>query len=405
MRILYHHRTRAADAQGVHIRALCEAFRRLGHQVEVVGPVRESATEAHDKGDSRSTGGGPNALFGITLPHWLYELLALLYNGPAFLVLVFRMLVRRPGLLYERYALFNVSGRLAAAVMRVPFVLEVNAPLSDEMKAHGGLVFQRLARAMELWLCRSATRTVVVSGVMRDLFVAKGCPQERFLVVPNAVDRKAFNPELDGGAIRRRLGFEGCTVVGFVGWIRPWHGVEGLVDAVAGLVDRFPGLRLLLVGDGPAVPELRDRVAAAGIVDRVHFCGAVAGAEVPAHVAAMDVAVQPDVTEYASPIKLFEYLAMGRAVVAPAKANIREIVTDGEQALLFPPGDTNALSGCLERLLADPGLRQRLSQGALDLVARRQFYWEANAQAVLQAIGRGGDPARVAPPERGPDAT
>lgn len=344
---------------------------------------------------------GPNSLLGLALPHWLYETFAIAYNLPSFVILVGRMLTRRPALLYERYALFNISGRLAAAVCRIPFVLEVNAPLSDEMKAHGGLVFQRLARAMELWLCRSSTRTIVVSGVMRDIFVAKGCPAERLTVIPNGIDRHRFDPAIERLSIRQKLGLQEAIVVGFVGWIRPWHGVESLVNVVAELGDSYPQLRLLLVGDGPALPDLREQVGRLGLAERVHFVGAVQEREVPHYIAAMDVAVQPDVTEYASPIKLFEYLAMGKPVVAPAKANIREIVTHGVEAMLFEPGNTAALRKCLQQLLDDPGLRRELAARTLELVDKRRFYWEANAEAVLAIVEPASAMANPAPSKSG----
>lgn len=394
MRILYHHRTRGEDAQGIHIRALCDAFRRLGHEVNVVGPLRGF----HGSGGRKRATHGPNSLLGVTLPHWLYELLAIGYNLPAFGVLMAWLLTRRPALLYERYALFNISGRVAAAVCRVPFVLEVNAPLCDEMKTHGGLAFERLARALELWLCRSSTRTVVVSGVMRDIFVAKGCPPSRLMVIPNGVDRRHFCPSVDGRAVRQKLGLDNAVVVGFVGWIRPWHGVEALIDAVAGLVAAFPAVHLMLVGDGPAVPDLKEQASRLGLAKHVLFTGAVPVTEVPYYIAAMDVAVQPDVTEYASPIKLFEYLAMGRAVVAPAKPNIREIVTHTEDAMLFEPGDVEALRNCLGQLLDKPDLRSVLARRAAKVVENRGYFWEANAAAVLAIV----EPSITAADSAGP---
>lgn len=386
MRILYHHRTRGEDAQGVHISALCAAFEALGHRVDRVAPLeRRGAGEAGGSAGGTAGEWRPT-LAGVAIPHWLYEGLALGYNAAAFAGVLAAALRRRPDFLYERYTLFSFAGLLVARLLRRPLILEVNAPLSLELQRHGALVFRGLAQRIEDWLCRSATRTVVVSHAMAEIFTARGVPRERLLVVPNGVDGERFHPGVDGGPVRRRYALEGCRVVGFVGWIRPWHGVEGLLQAAAPLVAADPGLRLLLVGDGPAVAGLRRQARRLGIEDRVVFTGAVARDEIPAHIAALDIAVQPDVTDYASPIKLFEYLAVGRAVVAPDKPNIREVVRDGVSAELFAPGQWPQLGERLARLLADPERRRRLGERAAERIAEGGYTWLGNARRVIEAV-------------------
>lgn len=385
MRVLYHHRTRGADAQGVHIRALTDALRELGHEVRIVTLARQQQAHAQP----RTSRGGPS-LLGRAIPHWLYELMALAYNVPAFAVLTIAVLRHRPGLIYERYALFNLSGLWVARLFRIPFLLEVNAPLSMEHREHGDLVLHRLAERIEDRLCARATRTVVVSSAMARIFEDRGVPAERLLVMPNGVDRARFHPGVDGTAVRRDTGLEEAFVVGFVGWIRPWHGVDRLVDAVARLAPELPELRLLLVGDGPALPDLRERVMALGIEDRVHFTGPIGSESIPAHIAAMDVAVQPDVTDYASPIKLFEYLALARPVIAPAKPNITEVVEDGSSALLTEPGSTDALIDAIRRLHGDRDLRERIATRGGALIEERGYDWRANARRVIE-VAEGGD--------------
>ncbi len=392
MRVLYHHRTRGADAQGIHIRALTDALRELGHEVRVVTLARQQQDGAPKRA---SSGRGGPSLLGRAIPHWLYELLALAYNVPAFIVLVAAVLRHRPGLIYERYALFNLSGLWVARLFRIPFLLEVNAPLSMEHREHGDLVLHRLAERIEDRLCTQATRTVVVSGAMARIFEYRGVPAERLLVMPNGVERGRFHPGVDGTAVRRDTGLESTFVVGFVGWIRPWHGVDRLVDAVARLAPELPELRLLLVGDGPALPDLQDQVTTLGIEDRVLFTGAVGSDAIPAHIAAMDVAVQPDVTDYASPIKLFEYLALARPVIAPAKPNITEVVEDGTSALLIEPGSTDALVHAIRRLYTDRDLCERLATRGGSLIQERGYDWRANAARVIE-VAEGGDPLEQA---------
>jgi len=385
MNVLYHHRTRGEDAQGVHIRALCDGFRALGHEVRLMGPPVPPSARSQERDYAQAVG---MRLLGLRVPSWLYDFAALVYNVPAFFVLVAAMLRRRPDLVYERYALFGVSGRLAAGALGVPFVLEVNAPLCLELEREQGLAFRRLAQRVEDWLCRSATRTLVVSGSMARILEARGTSAERLWVMPNGVDRDAFHPGVNGADARARLGLEDRFVVGFVGWVRSWHGVDRLVRVAARLRERIPELVVLIVGDGPARPELEAIAADEGIGDRIYFTGGLPQKDVPRHLAAMDVAVQPDVTEYASPIKLFEYLAMGRAVVAPQRENITEIVTDGEHALLFEPGDEAELTRCLERLYVEPELRSALAANGARLIEERDYTWKGNARRVASLIAQ-----------------
>lgn len=399
MKLIYHHRTRAEDAQGVHIKALCHAFEALGHEVKLVALVRE-AKPRHPGNEVRQNA---HRIFGVAIPPLLYEIMALAYNLPAFFALAWTILRFKPDFIYERYALSTFAGLLAAKVFRKPFILEVNAPLSLEMKQHDRLVFERLAQWIEDRLCRNATKTVVVSTPMRETFERRGIGAEHFVVMPNGVDRDEFNPAISGAEVRRQYELEGMFVVGFVGWIRPWHGVDMMLDALASLKNELPELRLLIVGDGPALPDLKRQAQALNIESHVRFTGPVASKAVAHHIAAMDVAVQPDVTEYASPIKLFEYLAMGKAVIAPAKANISEIVANGETALLFTPRDTAMLAAHVRTLYCDRARVAALGAAGSRLIDARGYHWQGNARRVIDLVHSPDAQAGFVDPRLGPE--
>ncbi len=380
MRILYHHRTRAEDAQGVHIRAMVNAFRQLGHEVEVVALVPATASA-----------GGPAAkqrlsLATRSLPDWLYELMSLSYNLYGYRRLARAIRARRPDVIYERYALNTVCGVWASRRFGIPHLLEVNAPLFLEQDRLGKLVFKRLARASERWVCAKSTRTIVVSEVMRELLAREGVSREHMVVMPNGIDPERFNPRVSGAAIRHRYGLGNRAVVGFVGWFRPWHGLDMLVEAMhhAGLFDQ--GVRLLLVGDGPAYAELHRYAETHGLLSAIVFSGPTAPEEIPAHIAAMDVAVQPSATEYACPMKVIEYMAMARCIVAVDQRNIRELVEDGVSGFLFEPGNPRSLAKVLAGVLADPDKRAASGQRAAQRVGDRRWLWTANAERVLAMV-------------------
>ncbi|HZB92955.1 MAG TPA: glycosyltransferase [Stellaceae bacterium] len=171
-------------------------------------------------------------------------------------------------------------------------------------------------------------------------------------------------------------------MLGFTGFVRDWHGLDRVVDLVADL-GAARDMHLLIVGDGPAVPALRERAAARGVAERVTFAGLVPREAIPDYVAAFDVAIQPRVVDYASPLKLFEYMALGRPIAAPATANIREVLRDGENALLFDPADDGGLRAAITRLCADAGLRQRLGRAARAAIDAQELTWASNARRVV----------------------
>ena len=383
MRILYHHRTRGEDAQGIHIRELINAFKQHGHEVTLVALLAGSTTTEKPATPANKAG---NSAFNFSLPHWLYELVVLGYNVPAFFVILWQVLRRKHDFIYERYSLFSLSGYFVAKLMRLPFILEVNAPLSLEMKQHESLTFERFAHWLEDWLIQRATHTIVVTAAMRDIFVRRGIAKDKFLIMPNGVDRQHFNRAVNADSVAAKWQLRDRFVVGFVGWIRPWHGVDFLLRAAAQCRATIPELCIFIVGDGPAVPDLKHLTAELDLQQHVVFTGAVDSSAIPSHVAAMDVAVQPDVTAYASPIKLFEYLALGKAIIAPDKANILEVVNDGDTALIYTPGDVAQLAQHITTLYQDTTLRQKLADNAYQLIEQRAYHWLGNAQRVIDAV-------------------
>ena len=383
MKILYHHRTRSKDGQFVHIAELIGALRGLGHEVMVVAPA---AMEHAKFGDDA----GLVALLKRYVPHFAYELMEFAYAIIAYIRLRRAVLAFRPDCLYERYSLFLPAGVWIKRTFGLPMLLEVNGPLYEERDKHeGGISLRRLARWSQHYVWRGADFVLPVTSVLADMVLATGVPKERVCVIPNGIDPERFgNNALSTQAAKAKLGLGDRLVLGFTGFVREWHGLDRVVDLVAERASKDSGLHLLIVGDGPARETLQARARERGIVDRVTVTGVVDRDRVPGYVAAFDVALQPAVVPYASPLKLFEYLAMGRAIVAPATPNITEVLTDGENAVLFDPDRTDGMPRAIERVLGDGELRRRIADGARGTIARRKLTWSGNAQRVTDLFGR-----------------
>jgi glycosyltransferase involved in cell wall biosynthesis len=303
---------------------------------------------------------------------------------------------RHVGLVYQRYSLDNYAGLRLARRLGVPFVLEYNGS-EIWMSRHWGrpLKYESLAQRIELVNVNGADLVVVVSRAMRDELVARGVAADRILVNANAVDPDRYRPDIDGAAVRRRYGLEGKTVVGFISTFQPWHGAEALARAFVILMRDHPEhrerVRMLMVGTGSAEAATRQIISRAGLDAFVHFCGLVAQADGPQHLAACDILVSPHVPNpdgspfFGSPTKLFEYMAMGRGIVASDLDQIGEVLRHGETAWLVPPDDPDALARGLARLVDDPPLRTALGDAARR-EALSHHTWRAHVRRTIDAL-------------------
>jgi glycosyltransferase involved in cell wall biosynthesis len=212
-----------------------------------------------------------------------------------------------------------------------------------------------------------------------------GIRKEKILVLANGVDEDALAAPTDGTAVRQHCQCENTVVVGFAGWFVPWHRLDILVAQFAALTTERADLRLMLVGDGPMREGIEAQAAALGIRDRLILPGPVPHAEMPKYLAAMDICTIPHSNAYRSPIKLFEYMAGGRPVVAPSTEPIALVLRHAENGLLFTPEDGDDLRTQLATLVHDPELRARIGKQASADV-RQKHTWTQNARELLHRL-------------------
>jgi len=382
MKIIYHHRTRSTDAQRIHIQEMIRAFEKIGHEVEVVSLV---PTDAGQDDASRDAGDAPWKKLVRRIP-FAYEIVQLGYNLVGIPMLLRKMRGRRVDFIYERYSLFNFAGVVAARLCGVPLILEVNSPFALEQSRDNDIRLVRLAAWAERVVCNAAAHVVVVSTPLQRIMVQAGIRASRLVLMPNGVDLHKFQPQPASAELRRSLGLDGAVVIGFVGWFRKWHGLELLLEAFhrSGLAAR--NAKVLLIGDGQAMADLRDYVATHDLKEHVIFTGPLPHAQVPPYLDLIDIAVQPAANEYCCPMKILEYMALGKPIVAPRQENIQDLLRDGEEAQLFIPGDPASLSEALKQLVNDPERAHRLGRQAREAVTRKGLLWTANAQRVSEMV-------------------
>jgi glycosyltransferase involved in cell wall biosynthesis len=284
-------------------------------------------------------------------------------------------------LVYERYSLWSFAGMVSARAMGIPGLLEVNSPLILEEEGHRGLSDRAGAERVAERAFGAASALIAVSeevgAYLENFPEARG----RIYIVPNGVNPERF-PEHQEPALPAP---PGTFTVGFVGKVRPWHGIPVLIDAFEMFHGREPRSRLLIIGEVPELASLMADLSARGLRDVVQFTGPVAPSQVPGLLASMDVAVAPYPNEsefYFSPLKVYEYMAAGLPVIASRVGQLARLIEHDVNGLFCPPGDPVALATALGRLRHEPALGLRLGRAAR-LTVLKDHTWEDVARRIL----------------------
>lgn len=280
-------------------------------------------------------------------------------------------------LVYERYSLWSQAGMTFARNWQIPGILEVNAPLIEEQATHRGLINRDLALQVAATAFGKATALIAVSEGVKA-YLQQWVPGDRLFVVPNGI-----NPTRFSNVSKPSAGMP--FTVGFVGSLKPWHGLDLLIEAFAQLRQTVPEARLLIVGDGPQRPALEQAIAQRKLTAQVQWTGAVSPEAVPHWLSQMSVAVAPYPASenfYFSPLKVVEYMAAELPVVASRIGQLPDIIDDGVTGILYPPGEVTALVQALEHLWRSPQYRKQLGLAARGFVLKHHT-WDHIAAQIL----------------------
>ena len=391
----------AETGPAVLIRQTVQGLRQSGHQVTVMALQGRTITGSDGPEWSGDKSKVPLGLSG-TAPFKVVEsgvrrlqsMLSLPYFG-LFESLRFseaaRRLLPKYQLCHEYHTLFGLGATMACRRLGIPRVVTVDADLLLESALvgqplrgfHGA--FARWAAGVSL---RTADRLICVSEAAKRHFVSEwGIDGEKIVVIANGVDTAKFECAESPEAARVRIGLEKGPVVAFVGGFQPWHGLELLVEAFAVVVEKRPDAQLLLVGDGPARPAVEQKIEELGLSKSVIITGYVKHEEVLGWLTTADVAVAPypPLPEelWFSPLKLYEYMAAGKAIVASRAGQIAEVIEDGHNGMLVEPGNAAQLTQAIIDLLDDPEQRQRFGENARQQ-ATAEHSWAAYTQRLEQ---------------------
>jgi glycosyltransferase involved in cell wall biosynthesis len=324
------------------------------------------------------------------------ELHYLAFNSPFYQKSLAYVHGQSPSFIYQRYSTYNYAGLRLARTFRVPFVLEYNGS-EIWINRHWGtpLHYESIAEQVEMANLKGAHLVVVVSQPMKDELVARGVDEAKILVNPNGVDPERYSPEVDGSVIRTKYGFADKVVIGFIGTFGPWHGAEVLAEAFGRLLTAYPAyqdkVRLLMIGDGATMTKVKENLTRYHVSEYTVLTGLIPQEEGPKHLAACDILASPHVPNpdgtpfFGSPTKLFEYMAMGKGIVASDLDQIGQVLNHRDTAWMVKPGDAEALMAGLKILIDEPTLRTELGTNArAEAVAN--YTWRSHTERIIAKL-------------------
>jgi glycosyltransferase involved in cell wall biosynthesis len=353
------------------IEPLPEQLGRVVDEVKVVPPEPRSARVTRDI--ERLTTNGRLRRAGIALSHAL-----------------------RPLLVYQRHSFLLTAGLDIARACHVPLVLEWNGSViwkRGHWETPGLLdrplapLVHRLASSMERHVAARADLVAAVSVHAAEMACEAGAPRDRVLVVPNGVDVDDVVPA--PGRNRERHDPTGA-VLGWIGSFGPWHGAEIAIRALRLLPD---DVRLVMIGEGSEYESCRALAGSLGVFDRIDWTGFVPHSVALERLGQCDVLISPhvpltDTAFFGSPTKIFEYMALGKPIVASRLEQIGEVLEDHRTAILTTPGDVHHLARAILDILRSPELANRLAREAR-FEAETQHTWTHRASAILNRLGFG----------------
>lgn len=303
----------------------------------------------------------------------------------------------RPDAVYARYSLDCFAPVEFSRRLNIPLIIEYNGSEVWIEKNWGrGLLYPDLSQKIEYHVLKNADLITVVSKPLKDELTSRGIEEKRILVNPNSVDPSMFNPDRYSSdfiaARRRELKIpQDSVVAGFIGTFSPWHGVEVLAEAIPKAVEKCPNLHFLLIGSGPLIDDIKNLLENSGAIDRTTFTGIIPQDQAPKYLMCADFFLSPHVPNpdgtpfFGSPTKLFEYMALGKGIIASNLEQIGEIITDCETGILVPPGDSDALADAIISLCENPELGKQFGDAARK-VALSKHTWKDHASRILNAL-------------------
>lgn len=294
----------------------------------------------------------------------------------------------KPDVIYARVGHKNLELINCMANWDIPLILQVNAALFHELPLSGYGVLTEKERALERTNWDLADAIIVLSNGLKAILVSQGVDERKVFVNPLGADIEKFNPAISGKVIRKKYNLSDKKVIGYVGKLSRVHDLKTLIDAF-GLATKksAANIHLLLIGEGSERENCSRWIVEQGLQEKVILTGFVRPEAIPEYMAAMDICTAPRLVEdlvYSSPIKMFEYMAMAKPIIATRGGQVEEVLDDGKSGLLVEPHSAERFAEALLKLINDPQLCISLGQEARQAIVSKNLTWRRNAEEVAK---------------------
>jgi glycosyltransferase involved in cell wall biosynthesis len=374
----------APTGYGSHMRGMIHGFQEDGHAVDVLvmgkAPIQNSSSPQSS---------GLKSFAKIFIPKILWrtlkELQQIRFDKYAAKELQFAIQSIQPDIVYERSAWMSNGSVEVLSNFNITHIVEINAPFEEEVKsfekAHSFLASTGKNKLKNL--LQSASLVLPITSSLQTYLIERyQLNPNKCIVVPNAIEKQEIQiNESRVAAINKQFNLSEVTVLGFVGSIFPYHGVDRLIRGVSKL--KYTDIAILVVGDGYLIPELKKLANELGVSSRVYFTGSVPKEDIYNYISAMDILTLPNTEWYCSPVKLFEYGAFGKTILAVNEAGVSDVMSN-EEGLLFKNNDSAFQDALLTAITEVDELKIK----ALNFQQKvfEKHTWRANAQKVIQQI-------------------
>jgi glycosyltransferase involved in cell wall biosynthesis len=392
MKILYYSshpqlKLSVQSGPGTHMREMITALQNAGHEVLPL-IMGEEINKAKKSGESAESLTGMKRILKkvifASLWRTLKELLLIRYDKHVEKILDAKVLSFKPDLIYERGAYLQLSGIRIATKHKIRHFIEINSLYIEEMLQFEGSETYLKKRAIETERTQIAlsSKVFVVTAVLKEYYKRYTDNPDKIIVTPNSIDPAKTQIDTDfKNQLIKKYKLGGKLVIGFVGSIFPYHGVDILIRAFSVLLKKRSDLVLFIVGDGYVIPGLKKLARSLSIDQNVIFTGKVPHKEVFTFIDMMRITVLPKTNSFCSPLKIFEYGAMGKAIVAANTSGVRDAMVHQKDGILTEPNEV-ALVNAIQILLDDPKMIEELGEHFRNKVLTR-FTWKQTADRIL----------------------
>jgi glycosyltransferase involved in cell wall biosynthesis len=372
---------------GTHMREMIQAFKNSGHEVlpVIIGDILKSESQL---GPAQATNYRMKTILKVLLPSafWrsLKELKLLRRDTQAESLLEIQLMTFKPDLIYERAAYMQRSGLRVARKYGIRHFMEINAPFLPETNyfEKSGTWLRKKAIAIEKEQISEPEKVFVVSSVLKSYYSPYTSNPDKIIVTPNCIDPDKIDIDyILKQELNNRLNLDGQFIVGFVGSIFSYHGVDILIRAMPPLLKKYPNSILLIVGDGHLIPELKQLAGSLQIGSKVIFTGSIPHNQVFTYIDLMDITVMPKSNSYGSPVKIFEYGIMGKAVIAADTIPIRDVMESMKDGILIEP-NAQVLSDAIVQLIENKELRISLATHFKEKIIQN-YTWMKTVEKIM----------------------